>query len=138
MNSTNIEILYFPKVFSADNFNSLSNLKVLTMSNNMIQSFGGQGLFLEQLFALHLDHNHIATIEAHFFQKLDQLGTFVLNNNKLSINKNDENPFIHLRSLERLDLSSNNINELSIESLSALSKLRYLYLDHNNLKKLEK
>lgn len=126
------------QVFAADNFNSLSNLKVLTLSNNMIDSFKGRELLLKHLFALHLDHNDIETIKSKFFEKLDQLGTFILNNNKIRIGRRDENPFVHLRSLERLDLSSNNLNELGIRSLASMENLRYLYLDNNRLTRLEK
>lgn len=108
-----------------------TNLKHLNMSFNLVNNFTIECTSLERI---DLSHNHLSTIESDTFQNLKSLKYLNLASNKI----NNINAFAFAddtRYLVELNLSSNQLNDNSVEFLlfASLTNLKYLNLDNNRL-----
>ena len=137
-------------------FTQLQSLRALDLSNNYLESLQ-PSLFngLKSLQFLSLSGNTIVYIERNTFQTLTNLKTLKLNNNLLravnaewfnnvSLSLRDldlsgnrlgairETDLVHVKHIERLNLSKNNISEID-ENCLVDSEIRELDISHNQL-----
>ncbi|KAG8187144.1 hypothetical protein JTE90_004887 [Oedothorax gibbosus] len=104
-------------------------LQVLDMSCNKILGLSSNDLkCCPHVQILSLDHNIISHISYEAFDSLKSLRVLDLSNNRISTLP--ENLFTHTR-LERLNLTGNNLLELSLHA--TYNTLRTLDLSHNHL-----
>ncbi|GFR66925.1 leucine-rich repeat neuronal protein 1-like [Elysia marginata] len=132
--------------------NNLTSVAPADIFQADLQQLSGLTL-LTPVLALNASHNAIPTLHDTSFENYAGLLSLDLSNN--AIHCVSERAFDGLESLQRLDLSHNNISALEdtlfyslvnllsldlshnqievVYNLHALSSLRYLYLQHNNL-----
>lgn len=142
-------------------FQGLSMLQSLVLSNNRLQHIGfrmmfGLGL---SLTALHLDGNYVESIYDDAFQDMSMLQELSLAGNRLivvpqavsvlnmlnSLNLSDNNiqditnaPYQGLTRLFALDFVGNNIRSIRKGAFNNLPSVRILYLARNNIQAIEK
>uniref|UniRef100_A0A672LJH1 Podocan n=1 Tax=Sinocyclocheilus grahami TaxID=75366 RepID=A0A672LJH1_SINGR len=134
-------------------FNGSDNLEILIMSSNFLR-YVPKGL-PTALYRLHLKNNKLEKIPAGAFDNLFHLRELYLQNNLLSNDGMDNETFSHLKSLEYLDLSNNNlttvplglprnlillhleknsIQSITVSALTSIRNLEYLLLHNNRLR----
>lgn len=112
-------------------FANMTSLVHLTLSRNTISqimplTFGD----LRGLRALHLDSNRLTTVLPEHFSGLVNLRHLILSNNQL--HHISTNSFYDFEtSLEDLDLSYNNLEDLPWDTISKMTNINSLSLDHN-------
>ncbi|XP_060711986.1 leucine-rich repeat and fibronectin type III domain-containing protein 1-like protein [Hemiscyllium ocellatum] len=112
-------------------FANMTSLVHLTLSRNTISqimplTFGD----LRGLRALHLDSNRLTRVNPEHFNGLINLRHLILSNNQLHYIAADSfDDFIV--SLEDLDLSYNNLENLPWETIGKMTNVNSLSLDHN-------
>lgn len=113
-------------------FDSVPLLKTLVLSNNLLQSIESRSFIgAKELAELHLDSNLIQSIDADAFD-FPRLEILSLRDNRLK--SLPINIFANLTSLEKIDLSHNELTEIG-NSLRNCDQLYSLSLSHNpNLK----
>lgn len=120
---------YLVSVSVADSFQCDSHLICISLSNNSIATmYGGTFSGLEGLESLCLPHSNIAVIDGGAFDGLTSLTTLDLASNDIFNNP----PAALPPSLQTLDLSLNNIPELSKQALAGLDQLKRLNLSKND------
>ena len=112
------------------NFNQFSNLKTLISSGNNIRhptSFYG----MNELRNINLGSNNIESMNFNLFFKENKIEEFLFYNNK--IKKIDFDFFKEAKRLTYLDLSSNDLIDLSQICFSCMTNLKEIYLQNNNI-----
>lgn len=134
-NLKNLNNLYVDNNYF-DNFPEFSlkpmteNLKILTISNNLLKEIPNELVNLVNLEILDLSFNSISSIPKRL--NLINLKELLLNDNYLSsLNKS----MTSLKNLERLTLNNNQLNDIA-DYLFDSVKLVYLDLSYNNLTKI--
>ncbi|XP_051788678.1 podocan [Erpetoichthys calabaricus] len=134
-------------------FNGSDNIETLIMSSNFLK-YVPKNLPVS-LNKLHLKSNRLEKIPKGAFTHLSELRELYLQNNLLTNDGMDNETFIHLNSLEYLDLSSNNlslipqglprnlvllhleknaIHSIADDVLTPIRDLEYLLLHNNKLR----
>lgn len=128
------------------------NLRALDLSDNRISRLSAANHLTQsmgRLRILRLSGNEIERLEAGVFRHLDQLNELYLDRNQLrslvgsatgvasSLSQNTDESrgllFANLQSLYVLDLSRNQLDDLSRNVFTGLGKLKTLNLSHNRL-----
>ena len=118
------------------NFDRFANLTRLDLSNNKICTiFGFKNL--KNLEILWLQDNFLSQIPNNSFEGLNNLKELNLNGNE--IQEIHLSVFSHLPKLEILDLGRNEIKHIIIddEHINIFSNLQVLFLNHNELTKID-
>ncbi|GCB68164.1 leucine-rich repeat and fibronectin type III domain-containing protein 1-like protein [Scyliorhinus torazame] len=112
-------------------FANMTSLVHLTLSRNTISQIMPHTFAdLRGLRALHLDSNRLTIVNLEHFNGLVNLRHLILNNNQLHyIAASSFDDFI--TSLEDLDLSYNNLENLPWETIGKMTNVNSLSLDHN-------
>ncbi|XP_069763673.1 leucine-rich repeat and fibronectin type III domain-containing protein 1-like protein isoform X2 [Narcine bancroftii] len=112
-------------------FNNMTSLVHLTLSRNTISQIMPHTFEdLRGLRALHLDSNRLTRVTPEHFNGLVNLRHLILSNNQLHyISANSFDDFV--TSLEDLDLSYNNLENLPWETIGKMTNVNTLSLDHN-------
>lgn len=100
------------------------------MTRNQLTSLSFAPEYLQHVTQLRLNLNFINQISENFFKQLVNLKSLKLMMNKIEM---APNMFEHLRNLEELDLSYNDLGKLEPEWFTGLTKLRDLDFDSNNV-----
>ncbi|XP_016334025.1 leucine-rich repeat and fibronectin type-III domain-containing protein 5 [Sinocyclocheilus anshuiensis] len=109
---------------------NMTKLVDLTLSRNTISYITPHAFAdLENLRALHLDHNRLMRIANNTFSGMSKLHHLILNNNQLTLIH--MGTFNDLLALEELDLSYNNLETIPWEAIQKMTSLHTLSLDHN-------
>ncbi|KAJ5070503.1 hypothetical protein M0811_10772 [Anaeramoeba ignava] len=105
----------------------LGDLEVLKLDRNELKNFPeNPQVVANSLITLSLNENQFEQIPAIFKEMRSLID--------LSLNRNNIKEFtIELENLKGLDLSKNSISNISSSALSSLTKLEYLFMDHNNI-----
>nr|XP_004666429.2 toll-like receptor 3 [Jaculus jaculus] len=103
----------------------MSNL-IHTIHNNPFKS-------LKNLIKLDLSHNGLTSTKLGTQLQLENLQELLLSNNKIQALKSDELDFLGKSSLQKLDLSSNQIKEFSPGCFHAIGKIFGLLLNNVQL-----
>ncbi|KAM4611160.1 leucine-rich repeat and fibronectin type III domain-containing protein 1-like protein isoform 2-T2 [Discoglossus pictus] len=121
----------FITVIRRRDFTNMTRLIHLTLSRNTITHITPFTFAdLRGLRALHLDNNRILSVGDDQFRGLLNLRHLILSNNQLStISSGCFHDFIG--TLEDLDLSYNNLEQVPWETVSKLTNVNSLSLDHN-------
>ena len=110
-------------------FNDLTSLRHVTLSYNKLASV--EANFWPRLRTLSLNNNMISRVSTIDFSQMEILN---LSNNKLSeFVGSDENTFINFQKMISLDLSFNNISDISPRLFESSKNLQSLNLEHNQL-----
>ncbi|CAF1138988.1 unnamed protein product, partial [Brachionus calyciflorus] len=109
------------KKFNYD-FNSFQNLKTLSLSDNLIETFDIKSQMLTEL---NINKNKITKVFNDSFLSSPNLINIYLNKN--FINYIEPNSFCELKSLDRLVLSNNNLGSIKLYCLRNVS---YLFLSN--------
>lgn len=117
-------------------FQLLSNLLVLNMTNNQLRSLDDANVFdtLENLEELSLGSNRIEYLDQKIFSKLRKLRSLDLQRNKLA--QLDVDTFNSNVNLQFLYLSFNKLTRLKLGIFDPLKNLEVLSLDDNELTSL--
>ncbi|XP_030384316.1 uncharacterized protein LOC115631645 [Scaptodrosophila lebanonensis] len=116
----------------ADCFGTTVHLLNLTLAHNSIQTIHVDAFStLRHLQALDLSYNRLEYVDEHMLESNDQLHYLNLEGNKLATL--DSQPLLRSKSLRILVLRNAQINQISVELLSALPQLRQLDLAQNML-----
>jgi Leucine-rich repeat (LRR) protein len=128
----------FIERIESGSFRSLSKLKKLDLSSNMLTAFP----FLRELNnleTLKLKNNRIVSIDQLFERRSNQTQAILkylnLSQNKLTCL--EDNSFSFLPSLEALHLNSNQIDSISLGAFNGLCNLRVLCLSFNESHSIE-
>ncbi|KAK8736700.1 hypothetical protein OTU49_004602 [Cherax quadricarinatus] len=115
------------------NLQALTNLQVLTLSDNHISSLKvGSFKGLKMLDMLMLENNKIQTLEANVFSELSNLNSLNIKHNHIS--NISQYAFSGLEdNLEWLELGHNRLDHIPSHSLRTLNNLRQLDLDSNRI-----
>lgn len=117
-------------------FNNTPNLKTLKLNINTISFLDQKALKgLNRLETLRLDNNLLTTLTKSTFEDLISLQTLNLRKNRISVIFDET--FYRLGNLTILDLGGNKITHFQPLGLNGLRRLANLYLDGNNLKKID-
>ncbi|XP_053577565.1 leucine-rich repeat and fibronectin type III domain-containing protein 1-like protein [Bombina bombina] len=121
----------FITVIRRRDFTNMTRLLHLTLSRNTISQITPLTFAdLRGLRALHLDNNRILSVGDEQFKGLLNLRHLILSNNQLStISSGSFQDFVG--TLEDLDLSYNNLEKVPWETISKLTNVNSLSLDHN-------
>ncbi|UJR31243.1 hypothetical protein I4U23_018745 [Adineta vaga] len=134
--------------------------KILRLSKNQIELFSNDCIHLKHLIQLDLDHNQIVHFPHEFFQcpnlqkfnissnpirklpeilfQLRSLNQLIFNNSNLNdLISNNHFQKYFFRTLNRLDLSNNNLHT-NLHQLTSLKALTYLDLTGNHLNELDR
>lgn len=107
----------------------------LNLQNKQIKKIdSGAFLSLECLNELNLSHNNLTDIVEGTFEGLGNLKNLLLDNNLLESTPDGGMAFLHLESLEILNLSMNRIKTVQRISFDALIKLEVLDLGYNRIR----
>lgn len=110
----------------------------LNLQNKQIKKIAsGAFLGLTCLNELNLNYNNLTDIAEGTFQGLGHLKNLLLNNNLLMSTPDSGMAFLHLTSLEILDLSMNRIKTIQRISFDALVKLEVLDLGYNRIRLID-
>ncbi|XP_031429813.1 leucine-rich repeat and fibronectin type III domain-containing protein 1-like protein [Clupea harengus] len=112
-------------------FANMTSLLHLTLSRNTISQIMPYTFAdLKRLRALHLDSNRLSVVMDDHFRGLTNLRHLILANNQLHhISPHAFDDFVG--TLEDLDISYNNLVEVPWETLSKLTNVNTLNMDHN-------
>ncbi|XP_028321079.1 leucine-rich repeat and fibronectin type III domain-containing protein 1-like protein isoform X2 [Gouania willdenowi] len=112
-------------------FANMTSLLHLTLSRNTISQILPSAFSdLRRLRALHLDSNRLTVIKDEHFKGLTNLRHLILANNQLhSISPHAFDDF--LSTLEDLDLSYNNLDNVPWDTIGRLTNVNTLNMDHN-------
>lgn len=112
-------------------FANMTSLLHLTLSRNTISQILPSAFSdLRRLRALHLDSNRLTVIKDDHFKGLINLRHLILASNQLhSISPHAFDDF--LSTLEDLDLSYNNLDQVPWETIGRLTNVNTLNMDHN-------
>jgi len=105
------------------------NLKMLSLSSNLITKIPSQISNLKKLEELYLDRNKITELPEEIGD-LPKLKKLILSNNKIRLLPNN---FYNLTNLEILNFITNELEEIT-DDIGKLTKLEYLYLRSNKLR----
>ncbi|KAM4687150.1 leucine-rich repeat and fibronectin type III domain-containing protein 1-like protein [Rhinophrynus dorsalis] len=121
----------FITVIRRRDFTNMTRLLHLTLSRNTISYITPYTFAdLRGLRALHLDNNRILSMGDEQLRGLQNLRHLILSNNQLStISSGSFLAFV--KTLEDLDLSYNNLAQIPWETISKLTNVNSLSLDHN-------
>lgn len=124
------------KTIIADTFKSFTQLTVLDLHNNLIESleptvFEG----LSNLKQLYLYGNSLNRIKSDTFNSLSKLELLTLDDNKIGVL--EARLFEGLASLKQLGLSGNRLAQIKSGAFKSLSKLEILRLSDNQIKVLD-
>ncbi|MEE6490621.1 hypothetical protein FKM82_015916 [Ascaphus truei] len=121
----------FITVIRRRDFTNMTRLLHLTLSRNTISYITPYTFAdLRGLRALHLDNNRILSVGDEQLRGLQNLRHLIFSNNQLStISAGSFQDF--LGTLEDLDLSYNNLAQVPWETISKLTNVNSLNLDHN-------
>lgn len=120
--------------------NGLKELQLLDLSYSNIRSFP-HGLFctITNLHTLNITRNHIKD-SSQFGFDTPECGNSELHHLDASYNNlhslNEQSGFSYLRRMQTLNLSNNNITEISGESLAGLVSLKTINLSNNRIESL--
>lgn len=124
------------QVIPSDSFHGLNNLYSLKLSRNKISSIELRSLNgLYTLNSLDLENNSISTIQQDAFMNCSNLKDLNLFKNKIY---QIPEAIKIVQSLNTIDLGGNSIKKVENTSLSMLSNLIGLKLDHNSISAVEK
>lgn len=158
--SKNFENSTFGFVFKSELFESLTDLKTLHLSYNMLENFESnlldhlknlqnldlikcslkdkikQDIFknLKNLKALHLDSNDIPNLEP-IFGHMNKMEYFTLSFNKIEYL--DDTFFVSFHKLKILDLHNNNLKSIKKEWFENTTELEQLHLNWNRILNLD-
>ena len=155
---TSIDFIFRNNSFS-QNCMIFSRLRALRLGNNKLTYIKSNSLeCLTRLEELQLQNNEIVLIDADAFQNFPRLGTLFLQFNllrnldflkqcnaplfRLTVNKNFLNNkelskvFENLKTLNILEMSSNNLTFIDDETFKGLTSLTHMDLTNNNLKNI--
>lgn len=145
-------------------FSSLDNLQTLTLSfNNLTNLTAATMAGMKNLTAFYATFANVEYLETGAFKEQAQLRVLDLSRNKLdrictyqvssggktkmnlgvfrlygnNIKMLEDKAFADLSLLTELDLGSNNLTNVSADSLAGLTNLEKLLLDHNNIRAIE-
>uniref|UniRef100_A0A3B5LYJ0 Ig-like domain-containing protein n=1 Tax=Xiphophorus couchianus TaxID=32473 RepID=A0A3B5LYJ0_9TELE len=112
-------------------FANMTSLLHLTLSRNTISQILPSAFSdLRRLRALHLDSNRLTVIKDDHFKGLTNLRHLILANNQLhSISPHAFDDFV--TTLEDLDLSYNNLDQVPWDTIGRLTNVNTLNMDHN-------
>ncbi|XP_069175230.1 chondroadherin [Procambarus clarkii] len=115
------------------NLQALTNLQVLTISDNHISSLRmGSFKGLKKLDMLMLENNKIRTLEANVFSELSNLNSLNIKHNHIA--NISQQAFTGLEdNLEWLELGHNRLDHIPSHALRTLKNLRQLDLDSNRI-----
>ncbi|KAM4719066.1 uncharacterized protein FYW61_016622 [Anableps anableps] len=125
-------------------FSALFNLRRLDLSNNHIKYFNITPLRetpffnlsnLEELSLHGQHHRGKSGLPSNFLQGLKNLLRFNVRNSQLI--SLDKNTFVYTPKLERLDLSSNDLETLSTQLFAPIQNLKSLYISRITLQSLD-
>ncbi|XP_075042903.1 leucine-rich repeat and fibronectin type III domain-containing protein 1-like protein [Mixophyes fleayi] len=121
----------FITVIRRKDFTNMTRLLHLTLSRNTISHITPYTFAdLRGLRALHLDNNRILSMGDEQLRGLQNLRHLILSNNQLSnISPGSFQDFVN--TLEDLDLSYNNLAQIPWQTISKLTNVNSLSLDHN-------
>ncbi|KAL2095621.1 hypothetical protein ACEWY4_007769 [Coilia grayii] len=121
----------FITVVRRRDFANMTSLLHLTLSRNTISQIMPYTFAdLKRLRALHLDSNRLSVVTEDHFRGLTNLRHLILANNQLHhISPNAFDDF--LGTLEDLDISYNNLVDVPWETISKLTNVNTLNMDHN-------
>ncbi|XP_075042900.1 leucine-rich repeat and fibronectin type III domain-containing protein 1 isoform X3 [Mixophyes fleayi] len=121
----------FITIIRRKDFINMTNLVHLTLSRNTISQIVPLAFSdLRSLRALHMNSNRLSVLRIEHFRGLGNLRHLILGNNQ--INSIQSGAFIEfLSTVEDLDLSYNNLEELPWEDIGQMVNLNTLTLDHN-------
>jgi Leucine-rich repeat (LRR) protein len=111
-----------------DKIFEFSNMKMLSLSGNLLTKIPTKISKLKNLEELYLDRNKLTSLPEEIGE-LQKLRKIILSNNKISKLPNN---FYNLISLEILNIVSNELEEI-IDDVSKMVNLEYLYLRSNKL-----
>ncbi|KAK3931113.1 Chaoptin [Frankliniella fusca] len=122
-------------IFSASEFHSLRELRVLDLSGNQIKGLE-EGILkgCDSLQELRLDRNSLLEVPAPSLHGPRALRALALAHNRISLIR--DGALVGLQQLQRLDLGFNTITSLEGGALTGLAKLQELNLCHNRITKL--
>ncbi|XP_007946579.1 toll-like receptor 3 [Orycteropus afer afer] len=110
------------------------NLTELHLMSNSIQKIQDNPLKnLKNLVKLDLAHNGLSSTKLGTELQLENLQELLLSNNKINSLRHEELDFLGNSSLKKLDLSSNQINEVSPGCFHTIGKLFGLFLNNIRL-----
>ncbi|XP_071979491.1 leucine-rich repeat and fibronectin type III domain-containing protein 1 [Engystomops pustulosus] len=121
----------FITIIRRKDFSNMTNLVHLTLSRNTISQIVPLAFSdLRSLRALHMNSNRLSALRNEHFRGLGNLRHLILGNNQINtIQPGAFNEF--LSTVEDLDLSYNNLEELPWEDIGQMVNLNSLTLDHN-------
>ncbi|XP_077141988.1 leucine-rich repeat and fibronectin type III domain-containing protein 1 [Ranitomeya variabilis] len=121
----------FITIIRRKDFSNMTNLVHLTLSRNTISQIVPLAFSdLRSLRALHMNSNRLSALRNEHFRGLGNLRHLILGNNQInSVQAGAFNEF--LSTVEDLDLSYNNLEELPWEDIGQMVNLNSLTLDHN-------
>uniref|UniRef100_A0A803J3T0 Leucine-rich repeat and fibronectin type III domain-containing 1, gene 1 n=2 Tax=Xenopus tropicalis TaxID=8364 RepID=A0A803J3T0_XENTR len=121
----------FITIIRRKDFANMTNLVHLTLSRNTISQIVPLAFFdLRSLRALHMNSNRLSLLRHEHFRGLGNLRHLILGNNQISFIQ--PGAFVEfLSTVEDLDLSYNNLEELPWEDIGQMVNLNTLTLDHN-------
>ncbi|XP_053545060.1 leucine-rich repeat and fibronectin type III domain-containing protein 1-like [Bombina bombina] len=121
----------FITIIRRKDFANMTNLVHLTLSRNTISQIVPLAFSdLRSLRALHMNSNRLSALRHEHFHGLGNLRHLILGNNQISsVQPGAFNEF--LSTVEDLDLSYNNLEELPWEDIGQMVNLNTLTLDHN-------
>lgn len=116
-----------------DKIFEFKNIKMLSLSSNLITKIPDKISNLKNLEEFYLDRNKIVELPESIGE-LPKLKKLILSNNKI---KHLPDTFYNLSNLELLNIISNELEEIKDDVLK-LSKLEYLYIRANKLRYISK
>lgn len=121
---------------NSEAFKNTPNLKTLKLNINIISFFDQKALKgLNRLEILRLDNNLLTDVTKSTFEDLISLQTLNLRKNRISVIFDET--FYRLGNLTILDLGGNKITHFQPLALNGLKHLANLYMDGNNLKRID-
>lgn len=136
-----VERVYFInsgiKILGSELFTQATNVKAIYIRKNAIKNIPRNVFSDSNIEELYLEHNRIETIEDGAFTNMDSLTRLSLAGNKLKdfklLNLFGTNSF----ELDRLWLSKNQLKKVSKYMFSDFTKMKYLFLEMNQIEIIE-
>ncbi|XP_067687310.1 leucine-rich repeat-containing protein 15-like [Haliotis asinina] len=122
------------ETINRDRLSHLTALTELLLGNNNIQTIHPETFAgLSSLETLNLNSNKLRALPPGLFDGLGNLSSILITNNKIvSI----EGAFQNLSNVKRMDLGSNEIDELTDNTFQGMKNLVYLMMANNKIKKI--